>query len=203
MSNLLLNKSSFIHIPKCGGTVVQNLLFRLKLAKKRYNSPQNGHLFLHQMIESENTYNFCFVRHPYTWWPSFWQWSKQDRLSLMERTCPDFDTWVQEYGPFWMGHYSKLVSRYTGDDPLYNSNIKMNFIGKTENLFGDLHKALTLAEEEFAEKRFQHLLCIINTDPKLLKSKNMQEYNRTISDKSKEIIYKTEKYMFDKFNYEP
>jgi hypothetical protein len=121
----------------------------------------------------------------------------------MERTCPDFDTWVQEYGPFWMGHYSKLVSRYTGDDPLYNSNIKMNFIGKTENLFGDLHKALTLAEEEFAEKRFQHLLCIINTDPKLLKSKNMQEYNRTISDKSKEIIYKTEKYMFDKFNYEP
>ena len=203
MSNILLRKSSFIHIPKCGGSIVQNFLFRLKLGLKRYTEPQNGHLFLHQMVESENTYNFCFVRHPYTWWPSFWQWSKQDRFSLMERGCPDFDTWINDYGPFWMGHYSKLVSRYIGDDPIYSSNVKMNFIGKTENLFSDLHIALTNAQEKFSDDDFKFLVDNVNKDQKLIHSQNRQEYNRSISDKSKEIIYKTEKYMFDKFNYEP
>jgi hypothetical protein len=203
MSNILLNRSSFIHIPKCGGSAIQSMLNRLDLITKIYKYPQNGHLFLHQMTESKSTYNFCFVRHPYTWWPSFWQWSKQDRFSLMERECPDFDTWMQEYGPFWMGHYSKLVSRYTGDDPVYSSNIKMNFIGKTENLFRDLRTALIKAGEEFSEKTYQDVVSSQDTDEKLIKFKNKQEYNRVISDKSKEIIYKTEKYMFDKFNYEP
>jgi hypothetical protein len=203
MSNILLNRSSFIHIPKCGGSAIQSMLNRLDLITKIYKYPQNGHLFLHQMTESASTYNFCFVRHPYTWWPSFWQWSKQDRFSLMERECSDFDTWVQEYGPFWMGHYSKLVSRYTGDDPVYSSNIKMNFIGKTENLFRDLRTALIRAGEEFSEKTYQDVVSSQDTDEKLIKFKNKQEYNRVISEKSKEIIYKTEKYMFDKFNYEP
>ena len=203
MSNILLNRSSFIHIPKCGGSTIQSMLNRLELITKIYRSPQNGHLFLHQMTESKGTYNFCFVRHPYTWWPSFWQWSKKDRFSLMERECPDFDTWIQEYGPFWMGHYSKLVSRYTGDDPVYSSNIKMNFIGKTENLFRDLRTALIKAGEEFSETTYQDVVSSQDTDEKLIKFKNKQEYNRVISDKSKEIIYKTEKYMFDKFNYEP
>jgi hypothetical protein len=96
---------------------------------------------------------------------------QKDRFSFMERECPDFDTWIQDYGPFWMGHYSKLVARYIGDDPIYSSNIKMNFIGKTENLFDDLHTALINAEEEFTEKRFQHLLSIIDTDIRMVKVK--------------------------------
>lgn len=203
MSNLLLHKSSFIHIPKCGGSMVQSILYRFDLVKHRYTSPQNGHLFLHQMTESKNTYNFCFVRHPYTWWPSFWNWSKRDRFSVMERECPDFDTWLKDYGPFWMGHYSKYLCRYIGEDPSYPSDIKMNFIGKMENLFVDLDAALKNSGEQYDDLRLGFFIKNIHRDPILSKSYNKQEYNKVISEKSKEIIYNTEKYVFDRFDYKP
>ncbi len=201
MSNLLLSKSSVIHIPKCAGTFLQAFLNNLKLPKYRYTEPQNGHLFLHQMTQSATTYNFTFVRHPYTWWPSFYHWSKNTRFSEMERQCPDFDTWVQDYGPFWMGLYTQLVKRYIGEDPVYASDVKMHFIGKTENIFEDLHTALMNAGEEFEENRFQHLVKNHNTNESLVKWSNKQTYHREISDASKDIVYQTERYIFDKFNY--
>lgn len=203
MSNLLLRKSSFIHIPKCGGSQVQTFLYQFDLVTKRYRYPQNGHMFLHQMTESRNTYNFCFVRHPYTWWPSFWHWSKRDRFSEKERECPDFDTWIQDYGPFWMGHYSNYLMRYIGEDPNYSSDIRMHFIGKVENLFFDLETAMKNAKEEFDPLNYWFYVKNIHRVPSLSKGQNKQEYNKVISDKSKEIIYNTEKYVFDRFDYKP
>ena len=202
MSNLLLQKSSFIHIPKCAGTFLQAFLFALKLPKYRYSTPQDGHLFLHQMTQSKNTYNFTLVRHPYAWWPSFYEWSKNTRFDKSERQCPDFDTWIQDYGPFWMGLYTQLVKRYIGEDPVYASDIKIHFIGKTENIFEDLHTALMNAGEEFEENRFQHLVKNHNTNESLVKWSNKQTYHREISDASKDIIYQTERYIFDRFNYD-
>ena len=199
MSNLLLNNSNFIHIPKCGGTFVQSFLYRLNLVKFRHQRPQNGHLFLHQMPEN-GLYTFTFVRHPYTWWPSFWNWSKRDRFSFMERECPDFDTWIQEYGPFWMGLYTRLMRRYIGEDPVYKSKNKVNFIGKNENIDHDLLNALINANESISEEFYwRELKSAEHQNSKYL---NTQEYNRNISDASKKIIYRTEKYVFDRFNYE-
>ena len=202
MSNLLLPKSSFIHIPKCAGTFLQAFLFHLSLPNYRYSSPQDGHLFLHQMAQSKDTYNFCFIRHPYTWWPSFYEWSKHTRFSDSEKKSPNFDTWMQDYGAFWMGLYSQLVKRYTGEDSVYSSDIKMNFIGKTENLYTDLFIALKNAGESFDEIKFNILVAESETKESLTKWSNKQEYNREISDSSKEIIYNTEKWIFDRFEYE-
>lgn len=201
MSNLLLKNSSFIHIPKCGGTFVQSFLHKLNLVYLQYKQPQNGHLFLHQMELSKNKYNFTFVRHPYTWWPSFWNWSKKDRFSFMERKCPDFDTWIKDYGPFWMGLYTRLSQRYTGEDPIYKSDIKINFIGKNENIEADLLMALKNANEPISDEIYWATLKSMEDEN--LKYVNKQDYNRNISDASKEIIYNTEKYVFDRFNYEP
>ena len=201
MSNLLLNKSSFIHIPKCAGTFLQAFLFHLKLPSHRYSQPQDGHLFLHQMTESKDTYNFCFVRHPYTWWPSFYEWSKNTRFSDAEKQSPNFDTWIKDYGAFWMGLYSQLVKRYTGEDEFYKTDVTMNFIGKTENLFPDLYTALKNAGEEFNENQFNELVKNHDSRESLTKWSNKQEYNREISEESKHIIYQTERYMFDKFDY--
>lgn len=201
MSNLLLTKSSFIHIPKCAGTFLQTFLYHLKIVRYQYSTPQDGHLFLHQMKESKNTYNFCFVRHPYTWWPSFYHWSKNTRFSAMENECPNFDIWIKDYGAFWMGLYSRLVMRYIGDDEFYNSEIKINFVGKTENLFPDLYAALKNAGEEFNEHQFKQLSENYENKESLMKWSNKQEYSREISEESKHIIYNTEKYIFDKFNY--
>lgn len=202
MSNLLLPKSSFIHIPKCAGTHLQNFLFHLGLPKYRYNEPQDGHLFLHQMKESKDTYNFCFIRHPYTWWPSFYEWSKSTRFSQMERQCPNFDTWIQDYGAFWLGLYTQLVKRYIGEDPVYACEIKMDYIGKVESLYEDLLIILKNAGEDFEENYFHKLVTEADTRESLIKWANKQEYKREISDDSKELIYKTEKWIFDRFNYD-
>lgn len=201
MSNLLLPKSSVIHIPKCAGTFLQAFLFALKLPKHRYTHPQDGHLFLHQMTQSVNTYNFTFVRHPYTWWPSFYEWSRTTRFSEAEKQSPDFDTWIQDYGPFWMGLYTRLIKRYIGEDPVYASDVKMHFIGKTENIFEDLYTALTNAGEDFEEDRFHHLVKNYDTNENLTKWSNKQVYNRQISKESQNIIYQSEQYVFDRFDY--
>ena len=201
MSNLLLPKSSFIHIPKCAGTHLQNFLYHLELPKYRYNEPQDGHLFLHQMTESKDTYNFCFVRHPYTWWPSFYEWSKNTRFSDMEKQSLNFDTWIKDYGAFWMGLYTQLVKRYIGEDPVYVSDIKMNFVGKTETLYSDLFTILKNSKEVFDENKFQNLIKEADTRESLIKWSNKQEYKREISKESKDVIYKTEKWMFDRFDY--
>jgi hypothetical protein len=202
MSNLLLPKSSFIHIPKCAGTFLQAFLHHLKLPIYRYTQPQDGHLFLHQMVRSSNTYNFCFVRHPYTWWPSFYEWSKHTRFSAMEKGSPNFDVWLQDYGAFWLGLYTRLVDRYTGNDHIYDSNIKVHFIGKVENLYEDLLTALENANENFNREQFHRLVNEADTKESLTKWSNKQDYNKNISEASKELIYKAEKSIFDRFNYE-
>lgn len=196
--NQVLKNSSFIHIPKCGGTFLNAILSKLELVYISHKQPHNGHLFLHQMQTIKDKHNFTFVRHPYTWWPSFWNWSKKDRFSFMERKCPDFDTWMQDYGPFWMGLYSRLTQRYIGEDPLYSCNAKISYIGKVENFKSDLF--LALCKENIKEETYLAAYKTVEAENKWA---NKQEYNRDISDASKEIIYKTEKYVFDRFNYEP
>lgn len=154
------------------------------------------------MTDSKDTYNFCFVRHPFTWWPSFYQWSKNTRFSAMENESPNFDTWIKDYGAFWMGLYTQLVKRYIGEDPVYASDIKMNFVGKTESLYEDLFTALKNAGESFDEKLFHKLVKESDTRESLIKWSNKQEYSREISDESRDIIYRSERWIFDRFNYE-
>ena len=117
----------------------------------------------------------------------------------MERLTSDFDTWIQDYGPFWLGLYTQLFKRYTGEDPAYPCKARIHFIGKTENIFEDLHTALTNAREDFNEKAFRYFVKTHTTS--LAKWSNVQDYEREISDASKDIIYQTEKYMFERFDY--
>jgi hypothetical protein len=147
------------------------------------------------------------VRHPYTWWPSFYTWCKKDRFSLQERECENFDVWVKDFGPFWMGHYTRLVKRYTGDDPTYLVKKKIDFVGKVENLVPDVKTALlqagevNIGEKYFSEEYFDEVVKNAPNDPNMIKWRNEQTYDKGISDQSKEIIYKTERYVFERFNY--
>jgi hypothetical protein len=120
----------------------------------------------------------------------------------MERESPDFESWLNDYGPFWLGLYSKLVSRYTGTDQSYASDVKMHFVGKTENLFEDLYTALSNAGEVFDPNEYHKLAAVADTKESLAKWANKQEYVRGISDEAKELIYNTERPVFDLYGYE-
>lgn len=202
MSNLVLTKSRFIHIPKCAGTYLQTALYCLCEVKKSYAGyPHSGHLCLHQLPE-ESYYNFTFVRHPYTWWPSYYHYMQRG-LKAAGQPVASFDDWFKVENPFWLGHYATLVKRFIGVDDIYTTSNKINFVGKTENIKEDLYAALQAAEEPLkGGKKYEDLFEAPGTTERLIKWGNVQEYEREISDESKDLIYRGEKWVFDTFDYE-
>lgn len=198
MSNVVLQKSRFIHIPKCAGTFLQAVLNHLNIGiKHTYTHPHSGHLCLHQMSE-EDYYNFTFVRHPYTWWTSYYYYMQRGVKESGKDVIP-FDVWFENENPFWLGHYTTVVKRFVGMDDLYPTSNKIHFTGKSENLKEDLHKALTLAGEVFSHERFETIF--ENKNGRTYKWTNIQDYDRVISDRSKELIYRGEKWIFDTYKY--
>lgn len=75
----------------------------------------------------------------------------------------------------------------------------MNFIGKSENIEKDLYQALKQAEEYFNEGRYSTIFA--EKPAKVYDWVNTQNYNREISDSSKDLIYRGEKWVFDTFGY--
>lgn len=195
MSNLLLKNSIFIHIPKTGGTAIQAMLHRLHIVEHRYTEPPSGHLFLHQMPQDKETFYFAFVRHPYTWWPSYWNHGG------MSREETDFNKWIVSFGPKWMGSYTYRIKRYMGIDPTYPCKLRLNKIGKLENMNQDLPAILEEAGEKFDTVRLKQMI----DDPTHLgvdRWLNKGNYEIVLTDEAKEIIYRTEKWVFDEFGYE-
>jgi hypothetical protein len=206
MSNILLRNSNFIHIPKCGGTFINTLLWRLGCVENhscQYGSPSYGHLFASQMPANGKP-SFTFVRHPVSWWLSYYHWNKNEkhsRFSEEEKQAASFDAWVNDYGQFWLGLYTNLVKRYMGIDPLFPSNTVVEYVGKTENLIPDLLNILDVLKEEcrpeviaaIKDNRLQYLPAHINK----------QEYDRDcVSKNSHDIICAAESHVCNKFNYE-
>lgn len=207
MSNAILSRSKFIHIPKCGGTAIQSALWYIGCVKDRSQMftdatyPGFGHLFASQMPEDDRS-NFTFIRNPITWWNSFYHWNMRQKLSRFngaELKTKSFDEWVNDYGQFWLGLYTRLVTRYAGEDTDFPTSNKVQYWGKTEYLFRDLKVILDAAEEEYDVAKMNAL--ITNPDSVSFINKNEQAYPRQASDSTKDIIYLTEKPIFDRFGY--
>lgn len=203
MSNLILNKSKFIHIPKCGGTAIQGALYYINPpVVARFHSPNYGHLFLHQMPDDDRI-PFAFVRHPYTWWESFFYWNKRDdgRFNRPEQMVDSFEQWIIDYGPLWLGLYTTWINRYIGIDALYpvKNKISLDNIGRMENLYLDLKRILDNIGERYNPERLNG---IINGEVPSVIDKNIQNYNKSaLSKHAKEIIYNAEKETFERFDY--
>jgi hypothetical protein len=120
----------------------------------------------------------------------------------MTTPVPTIDEWLRDEGPFWIGHYSTLVKRFIGVDDVYPTRNKIDFVGKTENLREDLLKALTEAGEDFQVPKYHSLFEDEEKRKKIERWSNIQDYTRGISDATKELIYRGEKWVFDTFEYE-
>jgi len=210
MSNVILNsKGSFIHIPKCGGTAIQSALFYLGCATsdeiQRCKSPNDGHLFLHQMPQDEKI-PFTFVRNPISWWHSFYNYNKispSTRFSPAELNTVNFNEWVKDYGPLWLGMYTNWVRRYTGEDKNYpvSQKISIDNIGKTEQMYKDLKRILDNIKEPY-DGASMHKLLNGDLPQMILSNENIQLYDRNdICNDAVIDIFKAEREIFERFNY--
>jgi hypothetical protein len=206
MSNYLLSHCNFVHIPKCGGTSLNSALWKLGLITDRtsqvISTPAHGHLFASQMPENGKPF-FSVVRHPVSWWMSFYHWNlnpDHSRFSEPERATESFDAWLRDYGQFWLGQYTTIVIRYLGRDSRFLTNNKVQLIGRTENLFKDLKTILNEVQQPYNVAVLEDLIAgRLKLD---LTHSNTQSYDRNaVSNNSKKMIYDCESYMYRNFGY--
>lgn len=206
MSNIILSKSKFIHIPKCGGTAIQSLLWNIGCVTNKSQTYVDdpllfGHLFPSQMPD-DNKVNFTFVRNPISWWQSWYWWNKTQELSRFngaEKETESFDKWVEEYGQLWLGLYSLQLKRYLGEDKNFPTTNRVTLIGKCENLYADLKNILDVIGEEYDADKLDNFIAGSSKLPK--EYSNTQSYNRSVSSATKQLIYQTEKEVFTRFGY--
>jgi hypothetical protein len=154
-------KSIFYHIPKCGGSYVKKAMKRSiqgyrrkchnngiphELGLKKGHTTPNGI----RDEDKEGRFSFCFVRHPVTWYRSFWCYSVKNGKPDID--FPLYHSLDDEYEKFIIntlaefpyGIVSRIYQSYMGEDL---SGI--DFIGRMELLEDDLVIALNLAGEDF------------------------------------------------------
>lgn len=159
---VLLPKSAFLHIPKTGGTWVRNALKDAGLHKQTLlsqtpkesteNTPRSWHnvpLYSDDFLARKHV--FCFVRHPLTWYQSYWahkmhddSWtnSKKHVNKLDECRANEFSVFMDNViEEFPDGYVSWLFDFYTSH---------ATFVGRIEQLRRDLVRALDETGETFS-----------------------------------------------------
>ena len=109
---------------------------------------------------------FVFIRHPLSWYRSYWayrmqvEWKVHPRQpitgwqtfgSVLDHECRanDFATWMRNVLAYMPeGFLSRIYRIYTEE---------VDFVGKVESFSKDLSRALTLAGETFSPKALQSL----------------------------------------------
>lgn len=189
---LLLPRSCFVHIIKTGGGSVRSALRQFgdfpesgdpqTTIQRRNHAPPDS-LVEHELLLSDgitSRFLFTFLRHPVNWYRSYWahrmrsEWiipqypeerEAWDCMRNGKRGWNDgrlFDVWVEEICERHPGFLSRIYRTYTK---------RMHFIGRTENLLGDLNSALQLAGEDFqvdsiAQKNLSGNLPVLHPDTK-------------------------------------
>lgn len=157
------DRSVFYHVAKSGGIWVKEAMRHSGLPYGRCRDRHVDHPFGLKREHStpdvvmdedkEGRFSFCFVRHPVTWYQSFWCYRiKTDALDMkfpLDRLCwhDEFESFVRNVLDMYpQGFVTRLYQYYVG-----SGADGVDFIGRQESLADDLVKALTLAGEDFDE----------------------------------------------------
>ncbi len=156
----VLPSATFLHIPKCGGSWVVQALAAAGLPVQE--KPKGSR---HAIAETEGRFVFTFVRHPLTWYPSFWNFRWQEaesRGQSLSEGLPEVSRradvaldacLVDEHGRprSFADFMEQCVTHHAGwlshQFALYAS--KAHFIGRQESLCDDLLAALRRMEVAF------------------------------------------------------
>jgi hypothetical protein len=141
-----------------GNSGVENLREALRLGRKRLR----GLMGLTPSGEKPpRKFRFCFVRHPLSWYESYWRFNRhhlpselrvdpspeqwQITASLKPHQSDDFNEWMDMVAERVPGFVSYLFRCYAGPS--------ISAIGRTENLRDDLGRILRKMGCEFDESR--------------------------------------------------
>ena len=195
-----LKNSMFIHLPKCGGRTIKEML-------KKYVA--GAEVVGDDIYDSHSTPDtdlqvFGFIRHPATFIHSLWThrskkkkhgeaWNWQDYI-LLESECQskDYNTFVENIlkkeNMVWH-YYMHYLGKYK--DPM---------IGKMENLPDSLIDILKANNEDFDEKRIRENIYIHGANNKST-NKPVTVLDSMNYDQCKRLITKAEKQLCKRFDY--
>lgn len=176
----------FLHIPKCGGTWVRNYLNETKLTVREIEPEHINAHTIREKIDPTEDIICCFVRHPLTWYASYWQHRQQlvtrrDGGPIDNIVDLPFTDFIEGILKDYPGYLSKFFDTYTN---------RCRFIGKQETLRDDLNVILSGLKIKY-NQNYLYTRVLDNVTEKTAK------YPYSLA---KEIMI-TEKAIIDRYNY--
>jgi len=231
MATLLKGGALFLHIPKTGGSWVRHILRRQGLVKMEWPHPHPDfdrvinlpryyplyfvkqslkHRSLRLHHEVKQSYKFCFVRHPHSWYESYWRfmrgldWKHFHEERQEERTFVLKRPWhpnaaLERMGPRPFDEFmSTVLRRYPGYLTQmygwYAPPDEVDFVGGTESLVDDLVTVLNTLGLDFDEDEVRNTEKI-NTSPDCVDRPEWDDALRT-------EVRRMEAPIFERFGYE-
>ena len=195
-----LKNSMFIHIPKCGGRTIKQML-------KKYVSGAEvvgDDIYDSHATPVTNLQVFGFVRHPATFIHSLWThrskkkkhgeaWNWQDYI-LLEKECQskDYNTFVENIlkrENMVYHYYMHYLGKY--ENPM---------IGKMEELPDSLIRILEANKEDFDEKGIRENIYVHGANDKTTNIP-VSVLDSMSYDQCKRLIKKAEKKICEEFDY--
>jgi hypothetical protein len=163
MPTVLNDRIALLHVPKTGGTWATRAIIQagVDVHEPDVSDPDThygamGHVRIDEIPERDGLFVIGCVRHPLTWWRSFWVhrmrhgWNSPDHEVDSRASSEDFDDFIEQVIENLPGFLGDFYARFVGppEQPI-------SFIGRNETLVDDLCEALQLAGQPFDEEKLR------------------------------------------------